>query len=165
MSMVADFNKATRVANELLISNPAYQQRAPVDFVAILNDLGLNIAFNDEMEDEALLDPEKRTIFIKKTLYPQRMFFSIAHEIGHWLLHSRDKIRYRKDMRELEKQEAIEEQEANAFAAELLLPFDKVAEHIRGGFDIASLASTSNVSYDFASFRYNFVANRLMYGK
>ncbi|MBZ7993719.1 ImmA/IrrE family metallo-endopeptidase [Campylobacter sp. RM9333] len=163
--MVADFNKATRVANELLISNPIYQQRNPVDFVAILNDLGLNIAFNNDMEDEALLDPINKTIYIKRMLYPQRMFFSIAHEIGHWLLHSRDKIRYRKNTPEFGTQEAIEEQEANAFAAELLLPFDKVAEHIRGGFDIASLASTSNVSYDFASFRYNFVATRLMYGR
>lgn len=161
--MAPDYEKATNMAYELLASNPEYKQGVPVNFSAIVKDLNLKVCFDGTIQDEALLDPAKQTILIKKSSIPQRMFFSLAHEIGHWLLHSKDRIRYRKSTYQSGSLEEVEEQEANAFAAELLLPFNEVKAHIKQGFDAESLAILHNVSYEFASYRFNFVMNRLLY--
>lgn len=68
----------------------------------------------------------KNTIFVNKTHAPVRKRFTIAHEIGHYLLSSRDGIYVDKKIffRNGKSQQAINDDEiaANSFAAELLMP-------------------------------------------
>lgn len=158
--MRPDFYKATNKARELLNSNPAYKESRPVNFSAILKDLELSAKISGDIKDEALLDPIQRTIYILNDNKPtSRKFFSIAHEIGHWMLHSKDKSRSRtSDYSLLDPQGIIEEQEANAFAAELLMPYDEVMKCIIFGYGVQELSQYFNVSYEFALNRYNFVS-------
>ncbi len=153
------------MARQLLLQNEIYKKYRPVHFTPLLKDLGLQVVFKDTLENEALLDPHKKTIYILNDQKPMlRKFFSIAHEIGHWVLHTRDKTRPRiGEYRNLSPLEKMEEQEANAFAAELLMPFEEVAHCIFYGYDPAKLADFFNVSYEFAAHRYNFVKTMGLY--
>ncbi|WP_104682943.1 ImmA/IrrE family metallo-endopeptidase [Helicobacter felis] len=161
--MRADFYTATNQAKVLRNSNTLYEQARPIKFSALLADLGLKLKLASKeqtSQDEALLNPKERVIWILDDDKPlSRKFFSIAHEIGHWILHSHDKARPRAPSYELlDPVEKIEEQEANAFAAELLMPYEEVARCIFWGYGVTDLQRHFNVSYEFAQHRYNFVA-------
>jgi Zn-dependent peptidase ImmA (M78 family) len=69
-------------------------------------------------------------IGINSTHSIQRQRFTVAHEIGHFLLHSTDRVhvdkRYEIKRRDNKSKEGtdVEEMESNLFAAELLMPAD-----------------------------------------
>ena len=79
-------------------------------------------------------------------------------------MHSRDKERPRINFSDnpiLDEIITAEEQEANAFAAELLMPYEEVRNFIIHGYDIEYLMAHFNVSYEFAYYRYNFIINMI----
>lgn len=161
---MADYTRATAEAKKLLSGSLANLSR-PVNLAIILNELGLSARYKDDLIDEALLNPMERTIYIRRDDKPMtRKLFSIAHEIGHWMLHSRDKERPRinfSDNPVIDEIVTAEEQEANAFAAELLMPYDEVRNFIVRGYGIEYLMAHFNVSYEFAYYRYNFIINMI----
>lgn len=161
---MADYTRATAEAKKLLSGSRANLSR-PVNLAIILNELGLSARYKDDLIDEALLNPMERTIYIRRDDKPMtRKLFSIAHEIGHWMLHSRDKERPRinfSDNPVIDEIVTAEEQEANAFAAELLMPYDEVRNFIVRGYGIEYLMAHFNVSYEFAYYRYNFIINMI----
>jgi Zn-dependent peptidase ImmA (M78 family) len=71
----------------------------------------------------------------------QRKRFSLAHEIGHYILHP-PKESYDVIARDEHSSEGIyrEEIEANAFAAELLMPENLVRSHVKIILDLFSCA-------------------------
>lgn len=161
---MADYARATAEAKKLLSGSLANLSR-PVNLAIILNELGLSARYKDGLIDEALLNPMERTIYIRRDDKPMtRKLFSIAHEIGHWMLHSRDKERPRinfSDNPVIDEIVTAEEQEANAFAAELLMPYDEVRNFIVHGYGIEYLMAHFNVSYEFAYYRYNFIISMI----
>ena len=161
---MADYTRATAEAKKLLSGSRANLSR-PVNLAIILNELGLSARYKDDLIDEALLNPMERTIYIRRDDKPMtRKLFSIAHEIGHWMLHSRDKERPRinfSDNPVIDEIVTAEEQEANAFAAELLMPYDEVRNFIVHGYNIEYLMAHFNVSYEFAYYRYNFIISMI----
>ncbi|EOJ2288653.1 ImmA/IrrE family metallo-endopeptidase, partial [Campylobacter jejuni] len=153
-----DYAKATNIAADLLLTIPDIKSGRPINFNAILDNQGIRVEIVPELPVEAQLDPVKKIIKIRQDNMPiQRKFFSIAHELGHWFLHSRDKIRNRYS--NCDGDYYFEEQEANAFAAELLMPFNEVAKCIMWGYSVIDLMDRFNVSFEFASIRYDFVSN------
>ena len=162
--MAADYARATAEAKRLLSNSQANLSR-PVNLAIILNEQGLSAQYKDGLIDEALLNPMERTIYIRRDDKPMtRKLFSIAHEIGHWTLHSRDKERPRINFSDNPATDEIvtaEEQEANAFAAELLMPYDEVRNFIVHGYSIEYLMAHFNVSYEFSYYRYNFIINMI----
>lgn len=66
----------------------------------------------------------KGKIFINQDLKDQRRTFTIAHELGHYVLHNDGKIKLRVDKFDYSKdsEESQQETEANYFAASLLVP-------------------------------------------
>lgn len=84
----------------------------------------------------------------------ERRRFTIAHEIGHWVLHARrgevgDFQRFCRpaDLKAGEDHGPKVEQEANRFAAELLMPEEILnAKAKAGGFNLPLLASEFEVS-------------------
>ena len=96
---------------------------------------------------------------------PKRQRFTIAHELGHLRLHSKDqpvfidkapKVMYRNNASATG--EIHKEREANAFAAALLMPKDLIANVIEnckcGGDDaVKYLAKEFKVSDQAMSFR------------
>lgn len=85
--------------------------------------------------------------------WPARRPFTVAHEIGHWELHAADLdtpfICRRTDIAEASDDAAAttrrREREANAFAAELLMPEERVRARV-GELDADALAAHFGVS-------------------
>lgn len=103
----------------------------PVDPVQIARGLGINVRFVEFMGEyddiSGFYDPDEHAIYVNKHEFPLRQTFTIAHELGHALLH-RDWART-EDYRVLLRDGSTDhgephEKEANAFAAQLLVPRD-----------------------------------------
>jgi len=123
---MADFKHAQREA--LRILREYGPESPPVDPVRIARELGVDVVFANFGENAATVagfyDFEDNAIYVNSAEYPQRQTFTIAHELGHKILHEnwarsenytamlRDSMAYRDDR----------EREADAFAAHLLVP-------------------------------------------
>lgn len=77
-------------------------------------------------------DNDKPSIYINKNYTPERKTFTLAHELGHFILHPNSK-KYRIDFIDYTKEdkETEEEIEANYFAGSLLVPKEKLLELLR----------------------------------
>ena len=157
--MIMDDARAILEARNLLIESEAGKTR-PVNLATIITELGLNATYKEGMNDYALLNPMDKTIYVLKNDQPIRdKLFAIAHEIGHWVLHSRDKERPRFDFsgkdRPSDKVLIEEEKEANAFAFELLMPYEETRNLIIFGYSVNYIASHFGVPIEKAYMRYN----------
>lgn len=117
----------------------------PVDPVVIARNLGLEVqshaAPNDGSDVSGCLirKPGMRPIIgVNREQHENRQRFTVAHEIGHFLLHEGDEIHlsraqtFRVNFRDSAAGAAIftDEKEANFFAAELLMPAKMLAHDI-----------------------------------
>ncbi len=137
------------MANQALGNNPVF----PVEVVKIANNLGYRIFYLEEDGDEGIagkVDHEKKLIFVRPSDPPPRQRFTIAHEIGHVLLHKnkqREAHFRSEDINVMVYSDNIEEIEANKFAAMLLMPefeFKKAWGRYNGS--IEDIADYFNVS-------------------
>ena len=79
---------------------------------------------------------------------PQRQTFAVAHELGHYLLGHQTGLHTG-----LLDSDDRTEREANAFAAEILMPAGQVAELVADGLDPDALAYLFGVSREAISWR------------
>ena len=154
-----DEARAILEARNLLIESEAGKTR-PVNLATIITELGLKATYKEDMNDYALLNPLNKTIYVLKNDQPIRdKIFAVAHEIGHWILHSRDKERPRFDFsgkdRPSDKVLIEEEKEANLFAFELLMPYEETRNLIIFGYSVNYIASHFGVPIETAYRRYN----------
>ena len=135
------------------------EKARPVNLATIITELGLKAIYKEDMNDYALLNPLDKTIYVLKNDQPIRdKLFAVAHEIGHWVLHSRDKERPRINFHgneELDKTLVEEEKEANSFAFELLMPYEETRNLIIFGYSVNYIASHFGVPIETAYRRYN----------
>lgn len=103
----------------------------PVNPVDVARGLGINVHFVEFEPDFAnvsgFYDPDENAIVVNKQEFPLRQTFTIAHELGHALLHREWAASegYRVLMRDDQTDHGEpHEREANAFAAHLLVPRD-----------------------------------------
>lgn len=110
---------------------------------------------NTIKDDEGKIIPNGWTILINEKETHTRKRFTIAHEIGHFLIHkdkafidnfSSGEIFYRTG-------NSIQEKEANYFAANLLMPEDKVKEIWKLSSGPAEMADKFDVSEISMTFR------------
>lgn len=126
----------------------------PVDVIKIANMLGFQIIPFDfpEMTSAVIrIKGTSKVIGINKKQVEVRQRFSIAHELGHYLsghvnfTHEK-KIFVEQDKKYLDPQHRQEE-EANEFAAELLMPeFMLKKDVLENKLDAVNLAKKYNVS-------------------
>jgi Zn-dependent peptidase ImmA (M78 family) len=116
----------------------------PVDEIARL--LGIEIKLDkvdDGLSGFIVRDKhsKKAVIGANRSHHPNRQRFTIAHELGHFLLHSGHVVHldetptaFRVNLRSAEsaKGEDNDEREANLFAAELLMPARFLEKDLRG---------------------------------
>lgn len=127
-----------------------------MDFTGIENITGQQVSgaiISNKKSDFSDEYQKKATIFVKETDIPTRKRFTIAHELGHEFLHIKDDadgkiVSFRSLRNEREKQ-------ADAFAAELLMPADLVkAEYEKTFFPTSTyLANIFNVSNQAMQYR------------
>ncbi|MDQ2774235.1 MAG: ImmA/IrrE family metallo-endopeptidase [Acidobacteriota bacterium] len=78
-------------------------------------------------------------------LYPGRVRFSIAHELGHWERHMQLSQAWLCSSRDIHAYSgSAAEIEANAFAGELLMPSSLLRPKIYGGLSIAMLCDVAS---------------------
>ncbi|MFK4825564.1 ImmA/IrrE family metallo-endopeptidase [Paenochrobactrum sp. BZR 588] len=101
----------------------------PVVEIAEMN--GVNVVFSDmgkfaeKVAD--LLDFRSKRIYVNVADRPQRQRFTVAHELGHWILHREAFEKNPKAYPVLPRFQAVErsnafEQDVNAFASEVPRP-------------------------------------------
>lgn len=152
-----------------------YIHKIPVDVIALAEELGISV-YCVPMENEGLSgyiskDADGYYICVNKNHAATRQQFTIAHEIGHFILH-RDALDSGKLLPTMYKigdgitpalaradynspvYRAMET-EANKFAAELLMPKDEFIKKANECEDLIELAQAFKVSVGAASIRAN----------
>jgi Zn-dependent peptidase ImmA (M78 family) len=114
---------------------------------------GLRIVECREIVESGVLHPDLREVRVNAgecASVPLRRRFTVAHEIGHWVLHAQTAASAVRFCRVTDVPEAPRdprEREANRFAAELLMPEDSIrAEVASGGLQPELLADRFAVS-------------------
>jgi Zn-dependent peptidase ImmA (M78 family) len=106
-------------------------RRAPVPVEAIAKAAGLDVRYaptSDDVSGALIRNGDTAVIAVNSAQHENRQRFTIAHEIGHFILHKRTERHFdedfRIDYRNTVSSEATErnEIEANRFAAALLMP-------------------------------------------
>lgn len=121
IDLAAIKDKAEAIRRKYNLTGP------PVNLFAIAPNEGIEIIYftpNEETSDvSGLLDKERRTIFLNVAESAGRQNFTLAHEFAHYFLdHKSDEYGvYRRDSLYAEGKPE-KEQEADCFAAELLMP-------------------------------------------
>jgi Zn-dependent peptidase ImmA (M78 family) len=150
-------------------------KRAPVQVDRIATALGIKITL-DEVDDNlsGFLLRDKRdgrnVIGANKAHPKNRQRFTVAHELGHFLLHEGELVHLDEEMGSFtvdfrdavsSKGEDVNEKEANYFAAELLMPEKFLRQDLRGkrldlfddGEELQQLARKYKVSTQALTFR------------
>lgn len=124
-------------------------QSAPIDLAKIANHLNLEIRTVPPSEPDisgCLIRKDGRGIIgINPDQSRNRQRFTIAHEIGHWLLHKGEDVHvdrtqaFQVNFRNSKSAVALypDEIEANFFAAELLMPANLIAQDFEGFIDLS----------------------------
>ena len=126
----------------------------PINPLHIARSEGINVKFvnfRNGLDISGFYDPSENTIYVNKNESPKRQTFTIAHELGHALLH-RDWAQS-EDYHVLKRDQTTglfglnepHEKEANAFAAHLLVPRDLLDKYYPD-LDVKALARLFAVS-------------------
>lgn len=104
--------------------------KPPIKASAILDKTGLKIIsakFKDENVSGYYNKKEKR-IYVSSSENIRRQIFTIAHELGHFYLHAdlNEETFYRQQALNINEEHDEREEEANLFAASLLMPKELV---------------------------------------
>lgn len=126
-----DVSRAAEVAREILASAGVTQPPVPVEEIAAAHGAELSYEpFRGGISGMLYRDDDRQVIGVNASHAATRQRFTIAHELGHLLLHERRKlivdshIYLRDDRSSMGTYD--EEVDANAFAAELLMPEEMV---------------------------------------
>jgi Zn-dependent peptidase ImmA (M78 family) len=151
-------------------------QLPPVQVDEIAKELGIQVQYEhakDELSGFLLRDfsRHKAIIGVNEIHVKTRQRFTIAHELGHFLLHEQEELHVdrlfqikRRDGKSTTG-ENEEEKEANLFAAELLMPAQFIQEELaeielldlENDSVISSLADKYNVSRQAMTFRLSYL--------
>lgn len=132
-------------------------QALPIHLDQIVDKYGLKLK-QAKFADPSLVgayDKKTKTILISESAAYPRKIFTIAHEFGHFLLHEKKarEFFFRQDQDTLaEGQKKSEEQEANWFAASLLMP-RKYLHRLYQMNDLDTLAKIFGVSRSAMTWR------------
>ncbi len=166
-------NRAITIARDLV---NAHDVTVPVDLETLIKKLGISLNFSplESMSGFAYQKDGQRVIGINEDEGKQRKRFTIAHELGHMLVHASSDVLFdKKDdfvyFRDDNSSTGLQprEIEANAFAAELLMPYEVLLDRIAqlGGVDLIAdddkvkhLAEEFDVSFTAMSVRIDSLA-------
>jgi Zn-dependent peptidase ImmA (M78 family) len=132
----------------------------PIPVHEIAESSGVNVVFADFGENaekvSGLCDFKEARIYVNRDDMPERQSFTIAHELGHWLLHRESFLEHPDEYRVLPRfsepnRANTMEKEANKFAACLLVP-ERLLLPVRSA-PVSSLAKIFGVSRTMMEFR------------
>lgn len=126
----------------------------PVNPINIANKIGIRVYRQDPNMNNGrsgFYDHENNVILVNTTEPSQRQRFTVAHEIGHAVLHKKscDRDNFTHDLGNYQ----IEEVEANRFAAELLMPREALQTFLPMGLSFQDLCNKFDVSGEAMNIR------------
>lgn len=121
-------------AQTLLVKSGA--RVLPIDLEVVAKHLAIRVLYEDMADDMSgllVVKAGKRAVGVNRTHHHNRQRFTIAHEIGHFVLHHKSFVDPKNDLHWDKKwayfrssadlpSDKQDEYEANQFAAELLMP-------------------------------------------
>lgn len=160
-------NNDLQIGIEAILSQ--YRLFSPLD---LADHLGIRVQFVQH-QDKDFAGAIKKftegiTIFVNSSHSEKRKLFTIAHELGHFFLHFNDldngiiSYRHAELYANYSPEERKKEEDANHFAAELLMPkdtfisffiknstqpFDKLVSEMAGFFGVSEAAIKIRMSY------------------
>lgn len=161
---IPDFKKAETSALKILDENFITSWPIPVEELIEFHGLGLILSDFTDGEISGVIDLNKKYLYINSADSSQRRRFTIAHELGHWVLHQPELVTnkeiavlYRRPLGTEENDRL--EQEANCFAANLLVPEEMLRKAITDSKDKSDkyLAEIFNVSRSVIGYRRKFL--------
>ena len=157
------------ITNSYIETNDFLFEELAIKLDDLLKKEGIDLIsypFKDEISGVLILDGEKKTIGVNKNSSNVRKRFTIAHELGHYMLHAQksnmfmDNIFFRKKSEGYTSKEEKIEKEANYFAANILMPENLIKKEIaeldcdlHDDITVASLANKFEVSSSAMTFR------------
>lgn len=133
---IARIRELEALASDILADvYPGGNIKFPVDLGLIAKQYGIKLE-KCKFADDSVVGQYSRNdqkIMVSENANFPRMAFTIAHELGHHFLHKDTKNAetfYRLNLVDLDKQDVTEEKEANIFAANLLMPSQKVYDAV-----------------------------------
>lgn len=126
------------IAQAIEIITNFLDSRFPVDLMRICKELDIKLIDDKQLDKDGYLICRngKKIIFVNSQISnPHRRNFIIAHELGHFLLHS-DRLYSCNAISESSTQfvnNVLQEKEANAFASELLVPHCELIKYLPVG--------------------------------
>lgn len=151
--MAIGTKESARRARELLSQG---NYRVPVNVKAIAKDLGIVVQereFEDDLAGMLVVRGNHAVMGVNKKHSLNRRRFSIAHELGHYMMHrSMSDVFVDAFHRDNDSSKGIdpEEIQANAFAAEILMPETILRERLsRKPLDIFDEKSVSELAKEF----------------
>lgn len=168
------YSKIAALVDELLDRHQVTTAPVPVEKIATAEGLLISKKpLDDDVSGFLLRAGPTMVIGVNKNQAPNRQRFTIAHELGHALLHDGDELHvdrgFRINFRDVNSSLAsdIEEIESNTFSAWLLMPTRFLVKQIGmahldidDGEEVAKLAKRYGVSAQAMSYRLLNLANR-----
>lgn len=172
-----DHKTPSDVVKEILRQNPYLSYPTPLErFVELAGIESISELTTDGFEGMLITNAEKSrgAIMVKAGVSPRRRRFTIAHELGHFLLpwHRQQKfsckssdIKDSGNNRGLAPDQVTIETEANAFASELLMPSSAFKSFIDDFetptlVDLATLSDAFDVSFEATVHRYKALSDQ-----
>jgi Zn-dependent peptidase ImmA (M78 family) len=164
MEMIMSLSKETILRIESLtydlvreIYTDSEEVAPPINLDKVIKQSGLSVKIGafDDPDIIGMYDRKQSAILLQEGDNLVRKLFTAAHELGHYYLHA-DKPNetfFRKDFFLLDDSDKIQEQEANWFAASLLMPREIFAVFYKKLSNIEQLAKLFNVSSTAVYFR------------
>lgn len=152
----ARWDYAKRNADQLTASYTS----PPIPVLEIAESNGVDVIFADfgahNGKVAGFCDFKNARLYVNKDDRPERQFFTIAHEFGHWVLHRDLFLAHPEQYPVLPRFQSVDshspmEQEANYFAANLLVPAALLKPVLNA--PIATLASIFRVSRTMMEYR------------
>ena len=152
MALKPRYSLASKLAQKLLIDSKV--KYPPVELDSISEHLGIKklpYKFSKHVSAVLMKMNAVTVIGVNQEQPPVRQRFSIAHEIGHFILgHHTETIVDSEEISEgrfgLDSPNKIQEQEANYFASELLMPAESLKKDFSKLKDTKALANLYQVS-------------------
>ncbi len=152
----ASIGRARKLARKLLKDSGC--NSTPImlrDIISYLrNESGLecgSLELSDAVSGFLIEDEDVTAIGYNGSHHVHRQRFSVAHEIGHFMLSHNTQ---RKDDINKTDADPIHETEANAFAAELLMPLELLKKDLKGNINIPDIAKKYWVSEEAMARRF-----------
>ena len=135
--MARSIEAAIRAAKRILEESP---QEIPVDVEGLARAHGLRVDFQNFEDSLSGMFIREHGVIAVNTRHPRvRQRFTIAHELGHAILHAKQTALFVDDFDILRREHGHhnpKEMQANRFAAELLMPEESIRRLVKPKFDL-----------------------------